>query len=93
MSTYLRYTFCFCFGRYKPHIVEVYRDTPEQKGYNEDYGLASEPLEVVKNSRKDVILKRLRELDVPRDQIKRLSWQMSMKQDAIIHPDAKITSY
>ena len=94
LDTYLNYRYIFCLRRHKQflrssrtHKVEVYRDTPEQKCYTENYGLASEPLEVIENSRKDVILKRLRQLDVPRDQIKDLSWMMSQKEDAIIHPE------
>ena len=88
LDTHLVYTYVFCIGRYKPQRVEVYRDTPEQKCYTEDDGFRlSEPLEVIEHSRKDVILKSLRELDVPRDQLKALSWMMSQKEDAIIHPD------
>ena len=92
-SNWIKYTYCWCANPPNYHQVRVYRDTPEVKAYTEENGLASQSFEDLENTRKDVILKRLRELNVPRNQIAKLSRLMTDREDAILHPNGRITDY
>ena len=74
--------------------MDVYRDAPDEVAYTSARGLASRPPNApYENGRKDVIFKSLRELDVPRDQIKVLSRLMTYRQDQIVHPGGRVTKY